>query len=214
MKKNISSYNSSIEFRDNLFPGMMQLIFCTLLAIILLAILNGRAIWTYLTTGLAPNSTVDLGSVINRYAPWTYKVFDFVTHGRVSQMLFWVFVGCVAYMLIWLGGNVLTNIRNDIVADAYVHPKFYNRSGYWSSILSRKVFFVCLMIIFLIFLYTFGRLAQVMANLTFQSIADFEVVRSLLTIAGSILGLAVLIYCLTLLLRIIRNTWRYIYKDL
>lgn len=212
----IHSYNSraSLTLKQLLLPTPAQLFLNLVIAIIILSLLNIRAIWQFFTTGVSADSTVDLGSLISNNFPWLTEGIEKLTRGRTIQVLFWLFVGCIVYMLIWIVGNFLTNIRNDIVADEYVHPQQYSRAGYWSSVLARKIFFVCIFIVLISYIFAGLRLVASLADLALRSFRDFQIPLSILLVLGAILAAAIALQILQILFKITLNSWQLIYKDL
>src|SRR3989304_6589736 len=143
MKQALQSHNSSPWpiVKQLLVPSLPKVLLEVLAAVLLLALLNGRGIWNSVNSGSLVASHRDVGDIISENALSVYNFIDSFASGRLLQAAFWIFVGCTAYILIWLVGNILYNIRNDVVAGDYVHPRTYNRLVYWESILARKFLF-------------------------------------------------------------------------
>lgn len=216
MENKIHSYNSrtSAALKQLLVPGAPQLLLDLTLGILILLVLNSRAIWHYFTRGITADSQVELGSFIDERAPFISDFLDRLSRGRFVQVVFWLFVGCVVYMIVWLIGNFITNIRNDIVADEYLHPKFYNRAGYWGSVVAHKVMFVCTVFILAAYIFAGAKLIVLLADQCYRALLQFDLIRSPAAIIISILVSALIIQILFFLLGFVRNTWRIIYKDL
>lgn len=216
MENNIRSYNSrTSEALKRLFiPTPPQLILDVTLAVLILLSLNARAIWHYFTQGITADSQVQLGNLISERLPFITETLDRLAHSRLGQILFWLFLGCVVYLFIWLIGNFVTNIRNDIVADEYLHPKSYNRAGYWGSVLAHKVMFICTVIILLAYIFAGSKLIILLGGLCYQALLDFYWLRSSVTLLGALLVSAVVLQIFFFLLGFVRNTWQVIYRDL
>lgn len=214
--ENIRSYNSRpfAALKQVLVPTGPQLLLDFIIAILILLLLNGRAIWHYFTRGISDESQVELGDLINEKLPALHQFLENLSHGRFVQIVFWLFVGCVVYMLIWLIGNFITNIRNDIVADEYLHPKFYNRAGYWGSVVARKGLFACIVVIYLAYIYAAVKLLALLAGLCYQSFLDFQWAQTMATLGGAIIASAITIQILFFLSGLVVNTWRVVYRDL
>ncbi|MBA3757380.1 hypothetical protein H0X09_00735 [Candidatus Saccharibacteria bacterium] len=215
MKSNTRSYNSRLNTSLSQFvPDGTQIFLDFIVSILLLATLNARAIWHFFTTGITADSQLDLGSLISEKAPAIEGVLGNLAHGRFIQVLFWLFVGCIVYILIWIVGNFFTNIRNDIVADEYLHPTSYKRAGYWGSIFSRKIFFVSILVILAAYIYSGLKLVATLADLTYLAFKDFEIVLSSLKLVGYLVTTAILVQIFFVLTGIATKTWKLIYKDL
>lgn len=216
MENNIHSYNSrpSEVLKQLFIPTPSQLVLDFTLAIMILLSLNVRAIWHYFTRGITPDSQVELGSLISERLPFVTDFLDRLARSRLIQILFWLFIGCVVYLVIWLIGNFITNIRNDIVADEYMHPKSYDRSGYWGSVLAHKVMFVCTVFILLAYTLAGSKLIISLGTLCYQALLEFHWLRSPATLLGALLVSVLILQIFFFLLGFVRNTWRIIYRDL
>lgn len=197
-----------------LMPSSERLVLSFILGSTFLILLNSRAIWLYSTVGIQQESQLDLGSLIQKEAPWIVDVFNRVAHGIFPQIVFWIFIGCLTYITLWLVQSLITNVRNDFVADSYQHPSSYKRSGYWSSILSRKIFFVSLLTIFAAYSYYALKILILLSNLTLSGLFETKDNNSTQIILTSVITATVLTHVFFLLLKLLKNSWDYIYKDL
>lgn len=216
MQKDIRSYNSRVsgQIIQLVIPSQAQMVLNFVIAALLLAILNIRGLWHFISGGSTNVSRADFGSLISDRAPFVHDTFLKLAHGRFVQFLFWVFVGCVVYLLIWFIGNFFTNIRNDIVADEYIHPKSYNRAGYWSSILAKKIFFVAMVGILLAYLYAGLKFLAILADLIYSSVINDQWWDSTLQVIGHLIIAALMIQLFFVLVKLTLNSWQIIYRDL
>src|SRR5579871_6499539 len=141
MNKDKRSYNSNLTImtKEFLVPSWPKILLYLLVGALVLMIWNGRQLWNQFNSSIlvSPSSVATAQS---QTSDWLEKTFNSVVNGRIAQIIFWAFAGCMVYVCIWFVVNIFSNIRNDIVADEYVHPKDYNRSGYWHSVIARKIF--------------------------------------------------------------------------
>lgn len=215
MENNIHSYNSRTSATLKLLiPGTPQILLDLIVGILVLLALNARAIWHYFTRGITDDSQVALGSLISEKLPFLADLSDRLSQGRFVQVVFWLFVGCVVYMFIWLIGNFITNIRNDIVADEYLHPKYYNRAGYWGSVMAHKMMFICTLFILIAYIYAGAKLLALLAGQCYQTLLNFSWLRSPIILIAAVLVSALVIQIFFFLLGFVRNTWRIIYRGL
>jgi hypothetical protein len=215
MKNNIESHSSSVGATSKRFllPSGTQLLLYALVGILLLIALNLKNAWDYLNhTVLQPQGGLD--NIISEKAPAVHKFLNSLSQSIALQVVFWIFVGCVVYIIIWFIRNIATNILNDIVADKYVHPASYNRSMYWGSILARKVFFWISVIVLVFYLVTGTRLLVYLSNLAYRFTVNFNLVHSLWEFVQIIAATTGLIYVLILIVHVAVNSWRFMYKDL
>lgn len=207
---NSQSRGSLISF---IIPGPIQILLYILSGLIILALINARAVWEYLYKDpVGQQRAVDLFANGSANKPASGLLSSSLP-ARISQILVWTIIGIIIYSVIWFIKNLFNNIRNDIVADEYVHPKNYNRAGYWRSILLRKVFFVFTATVFVGFVYTLIKILPLISNIFYQSLKNFK-----LSGSGKMLGaslfLALLIHLLVVIIRMMASSWRFIYADL
>ena len=208
------SSRTSGDIKQLLIPPTSQLLLNLVLAALILLALNARAVWHYFTRGINENSRVELGDLIQAKAPALYDFVDSVTHGRLVQILFWLFVGCIVYLIIWSIGNFFTNIRNDIVADEYVHPSSYDRTDYWSSVLARKVVLACTIFVLVAYTYAGAKLIILLADLCYRSVLEFSWLDTTITFAGCLIATTLVLQIFAFLWRFVINSWGIVYRDL
>jgi hypothetical protein len=214
MEKSIESSNSIGATNKNfLLPSGAQLLLYVLVAFLLLITLNiGRA-WDYLNKiVLKPQGGLD--SIIATNAPGFHKILNSLSQSIILQVTFWVFVGCVVYVIIWFVKNIAINLLNDITADQYVHPTTYKSYRFWGSILARRIFFWISAIILVFYLIASIRVIVYLGSLCYKFIVDFHSVRSSLQLLAALAAVTGLIYILVLIVHITVNSWRLMYKDL
>lgn len=207
------SHNSFFEaFKGFLVPDPTGVVLYFSVSVVLLGLLNSKALWHWLNGSLVVS---DSGAALPvTYTPTIDRLWAFVSESQLLQVLFWVVVGIVAYTLVWFVWNVINNLRNDIVASDYVHPSSYTRLNYWRSVLASKVIFVVSIIVLLVYLVLFFKLFSVIANLSLSAVDNFRLINSLVLLISSPLAGTFLIYFLVILGRVAKNSWESIYKGL
>jgi hypothetical protein len=214
--ENIESTNSKFLGATNksfLLPSMSQLLLYALIGMLLLIALNVGRAWDYLNkTILKPRGGLD--SIISTNAPALHKILNSLSQSIILQVIFWIFVGCVVYVIIWFVKNIAINMLNDITADQYIHPRAYRRTRFWGSILGRRIFFWVSAVILVLYLITSTRLLVYMANLCYRFVVDFQPAQSTLQLIEVVAATTGLIYLLVLIVHVAINSWRLMYKDL
>jgi hypothetical protein len=214
MEKQIESSNSiGATSRDFLLPGWSQFFLYFLISFLLLIALNIRKAWDYLNqTVLKPEGGLD--SIVASKTPGVHKVINSLSQSILLQVVFWVFVGCVVYVIVWIIKNIAINLLNDITADLYVHPASYKRYKFWGSILARRIFFFLSAAMLVIFLTVGGKTLIYLASLSYNAVVYFTAAQSTIDIAESLIATTCLIYIGVLLVHIVMSSWRIMYKDL
>lgn len=181
------------------------------ISILLLVAFNGPAIWDYFNQ----NVLVQQGTFQNAVDQNSsfYKLFGSLAASRVPLFVFWIIVGCGIYLMVWLLRNIYINLRNDMVADDYVHPASYSRSNYWSSVLGRKIFLVTswLLLMGSLFASSFG-LMPALAKLAREAVSSFSLPSSAMQLLAALAVTTGLIYVLVVLLRLSVYASRAVFK--
>lgn len=216
MQNEIKSYSSGSigsTSKQFLLPSIPQLLLYALIGLLILVLLNLAKAWDYLNQNvLMPQGGAE--SYISQKSPWLYHAINSLSHSIILQVIFWVAVGCIVYIIIWFIRNIGINVLNDIAADNYVHPESYKRSRYWESVLARKIFFGISIILLITFIVSGARLMTSLANTSYRIVTTFHTLHNLLELVGTLLAATCLIYVLVLIAHLSINSWRFIYKDL
>lgn len=209
----LKTHTNTFEVFKNFFiPDPTGVVLYCFSSLVLLGVFNFKALWGFLNGNLVvAGDTVTLPSAYNS-AFGNFWVF--ITQSRLLQVLFWVFIGTVAYTAVWFVWNVINNLRNDVVAGDYVHPRSYTRVSYWKSVLEGKVIFGLSAVASTIYCVIFLKLFSVLSSLFLSAIENFRPVSSLILIVSSTLAGAFLLYLLVILGRITKNSWQSIYRGL
>ncbi len=213
--ESIHSHNTSNTFvlRRFILPSPVQILLYILSGLIILSAINARAIWRYLYNDPAGQQRAVSIFTESPSSQASSGFLSSLAQGRLLQILLWTLIGVVIYSVIWFIKNLFNNVRNDIVADEYVHPKSYNRLGYWKSILLRKAFFILNVSVLLGLIYASARILPLLSSTFYLSIHNFR----LADISGvfvSSLMLAVLMHVVVVTIHTTLNSWRFIYADL
>jgi hypothetical protein len=135
--------------------------------------------------------------------------FSSAWNGRLGQVLLWACIGAAAYIAIWLGKNVLNSFENDIIAAHYQHPTDYNRTGYWGSMLSVKIFLAAMIFVTVGFIFmSVTAVLPALAALAGSAAYDFHPASSTFYITACLLSGTVLIYLLVVLCKLVAHLWK------
>lgn len=216
MNQDIRSHSAGPRqrMRDILVPGPAQIILDIILSVFLLAILDAQTIWRYFTTNLLSIHETNVGDFLNEKVQTLTSHFSGLVGGRFLQIIFWAFVGCMAYIAVWMAINVITNLRNDMVVNSYTHPSSLSRKGYWGSIIGLKVLLVCLIVITVAWLIAGLKLTLVLAKAGSDSLQNSHSLRAAIIFTGAVVSTALVIHVLYVLSHITRNTWQAVFHGL
>jgi hypothetical protein len=217
MKKTLQSYSSASTIgatsKNFLVPSWSQLVLYLLISILLLIIFNLGGLWSYLNSViLAPEGGLD--SVLAEHASGVRHFLNAASQSIILQIIFWVCIGSLIYVLIWFIRNVVVNILNDVVADQYIHPPSYSRFNYWGSVIARKVFFAISTLVLLFYFFASWRLVSSFAALARKLVTQPITSHSVAELIGIALVIMAVLHTLILIIHIVTNSWRFIYRDL
>ena len=209
-----SSHNSrfSISARQFFIPSRAQLFMYVLISSLLLVLLNGQTIWSKLKTNLQADIT--FSDVIVGNAPFLQKVIDRLSHSRIPEIIFWLLIGCAVYIIVWFGHNITSNIRNDVVADSYLHPIKYDRRLFWQSIIARKILLFFSILVLIAYIIVGLKFLPIVAKFFYSAIDDFRLSPSVVEIIISVSIITFLLYLFILLVHLTINLWRLVYRNL
>ena len=213
-EKQKESYNSRLAQSVKTFfpPSWLEILIYSLVACLLLGLLNYRVF----LGGVGINSGFS-GTTLDGYLrdklTGASDVISRLLQGRIASILFWAFLGSLIYMMIWVVQNLVINIENDVQAGKFVglQAQTDRRRAYWHSVISSKVFFICSLLVLIIYgialVNFFLPLASKSFGLAFSA-STFP--KNIISIAVSLIATAVFLYLLVLALRIVAHSWRWI----
>ncbi len=212
----LQSHNTALDrsARKWLVPSFGQMAVYIVSAFLLLVVMNLAALWTYFngTVGVSSETaSAVIQEPFQRFSDFTTGLFE----GRLAPMLFWGFLGVLTYMIIWFIQNAANNVHNDIAAEQYMHPWTFKSKKYWWSIAADKIFFVCVLLIFVLFVYLCASLfLPVLSKLFYSAIYNWHFSGSVPRLLGSVLFMSFVLYIFVLLAVLVRNSWRWVNSNL
>ncbi len=193
-------------------PSRLHFFLYFLISLLSLTFINSQNIWRYFNSSVIQQT--NLGDLISNNFPKLHNFLSKIPQARALQVAFWILIGTTLYIVFWFVRNVLNNLRNDLVASEYIHPKNFTSSGYWRPIIVRKAFFGLTSFVLLAFIYSGLKLSFALAGLCYAVIINFRLLHSLLEITLAVLAMTVLIHFFVVLCRVVIHSWQFIYVDL
>lgn len=188
-------------------PTIADVILYTLLGVILLAVLNWRAIANifHQDTPLQPN---ELHLAFTQKFSVVTNILNKPVFGKISLLLFWAFVGCLAYITVWFIQYTLATAREDFVEGQYLHPRSVQRDDYWHSVLANNLLLICTLIVSFGYIAILARLLlPLLARVFYIGIYTVPHYHGLFEIVGSIICSSILVYIARLLWQVLRGAW-------
>jgi hypothetical protein len=211
----IQSHNSeSASLVRQLFvPNPVKILLYLLTGFITLAVSNIVNFWTYFyATPDGQKQVIDIfggGPGLQDQGGF----FSTTLQGRLGQIVVWGLIGIGIYIAIWFIKNIITNLRNDVVADEYVHPHSYSRTSYWRSIAVRKGMFILIGGVLLGYMFLCYQLLPILSNIFFTAITNIDTGSGLNTLTTTV-AVALMLHVLVVLIQLAIHSWRFISSDL
>ncbi len=190
--------------KELLVPDRVQGALYLMGGFVILILLNIRNIWRFLNNQI-------LGTVPAQTSlPGFLSTFS---GNRLTQMLLWALLGLWVYVIFWFLRSISVNIYNDVVADHYLHPKNYQRSEYWKSVVSLKIFFVALTLTTISYAFLAISLLSNLSSRFYLAMENYSWGHSAMVWSLTILASAGVLYVLVTLLHLCMNSLKAIYKN-
>ena len=214
MSENITSMSTSKTndkkidklYRNFFIPSPYQIILYLLVGALLLVLIKARAIWEELGGSLIIDTIAE--------TPAANSAWGKIASGPLPQIVFWALIGMIMYFVVWFVWNIFINLKNDMAADKFVHPRNYDRNNYWSGVLAHKAFFALTVVVFISYIVMMFKFLPVIADSAYSALSSFNFPKDLLSTAIYVSISGLLVYVFVLLLRLSANTWQSVYKDL
>lgn len=210
MSKDIRSYNSQQEQREDLrhvfWPSLLDFFFYLIAGGLILLLLNTSAIWRYFNSTVPDQQSIR--DIITQSLPFMNKLGD-ATQGRVFLALFWMAVGVIVYILYWFLNSMIISFRNNvIVGQYYLHPKNFNKTRYWMSVLSRNLFFTINLLVIVAYLYAGTKLMIALGKFSGSAFSTFQPAGTFTKLGLSVVCSAFVLHFFFMLIHITIRSWR------
>lgn len=214
LKPILSSEQSRRKVQRNFFiPSRIETELFLLLSVFLLLVANSSALLAYFTAKLT-GSYQPVGAEISNGFSSMANYLDEKSGYRIAGFVFWLAIGLIIYLFFWVSANLLTNLRNDFVAEGYVHPPSFNSKNYWHAIVRLKATFVLSIVWLLVFLILTANELPRISGWFYQGLTRQPFVNGLPCLALALGAAWFLFYILARSLKAIRNFWLAIHTGL
>lgn len=195
-------------------PTPAELIPNFLVSLLILLIASYRALLVLLANG-TPITNVTFSDIYGQRLDYIDEVLQVPLLGRIVLFGFWLAVGSVVYMLVWLFQNFAIEVYDDLTLAKLKDPKQHHQEddGWWGTTLSHTIFVGCSAIIFLFFVLLvvnvfFPSFAQV-----FQAgLQDITELGAWVKMFVGLIGMMFLIHIFTLFGKLFIRIRSYIYN--
>lgn len=185
---------------------LSEMIVIVVIATGMLLISNVGAI-NELITGSENLRQYDLNQLVSEKFPVIDQLFSSPFAGKLTQLLFWAFIGSLVYMIIWLVRNYSLRTFEDLEASHFVGKKSAAKG--LSSSLAHHLFFACTL--FFTLIYTAVGLYKIVpqcSQLFARALKNPTDITMYGWMIAGILITSVFLYGFVILGRLLRNSWR------
>jgi hypothetical protein len=203
----ITQENQEKRFLNFIVPSWVDVITYIVLSCLLLFALNASKLWHAFVDKQA-NAYDTVGSSYTMLNFDNNRLMSFA--GDFSVLLFWLAVGSLVYVTIWLTQNSLSEVKHEIGEGQMVSGDMVKRN-YLHSLIAHYIFFCALTLLTLIsFYFVAGFIFPIVNAAFYGTIITFQQFDVLNIVSGvaAILLLAVILYLLKLLVQIYIRFWR------
>lgn len=183
-------------------------------SLLLLLIASNRVVLVLLSGG-SPITDVTLGDVYGQRIDHAVEVLQVPFLGRIVLFLFWLAVGSIVYVLVWLFQNFAVEVYDDL-SQANIKTPHKDRDedeGWWGTTLSHTIFLGCSAILFLFYVI-------IVVNLLFPSWAQlfesglqaFNTSEGVIEMVLALLGTMFTVHVFVLFWRVFSRFKSYIYN--
>lgn len=133
-------------------PDFAELLPNLMVSLLLLLIASNRAILVLLSNG-SPITDISFGDVYGQRIDHVVGVLQTPFIGRIVLFLFWLAVGSIVYIMVWLFENFAVEVYDDL-SQASIKTPHKDRDeeeGWWGTTLSHTIFLGCSALLFMFY---------------------------------------------------------------
>ncbi len=199
----IYNYSSSNQVKDFLMPSWVDVITYIFLSAVFLTAINGIRLWhTFFSGTPAGQGNQDLLQSAS-----SSPILSLA--GDATVILFWVAVGSLIYMIIWLTQNSLSEIKHEIGGQMVSGDNV--KRNYLNSVAAHYMFFTALTVVTLSCIYFLIAVILPLINAAFYgtiiTFSQYDPINILSGFAAVVL-MAIILYVFKLLIQVYIRFWR------
>lgn len=201
----MAEYHSGSSLRQhrlkNLFvPPLLVWLLYALISLIVLAFLNLNVLWQNL---LGQQITAaEVATLSDRFLEFQDRL------GTPIVMVFWLFIGALTYLIIWLAENVLFIAKTEVQESQYVYQNPILQHYYWQAAIKSNLFLFFMVLAWVSFIALYLRVLLPAFSHLFQSgLYSAPIYQRFLNIIVALIGNILVIYLLMLMRRLITYSW-------
>lgn len=204
-------------FTQFLLPQPLEIPVYFFVSLLLLLIASNQTLLVILADG-SPVTDLALTDVFGQRLDYLGELLQVPILGRIVLFLFWLAIGSVVYMLVWLFQNLAVEVYDDLAFAKLKTPRHKStddeEGGWWGTTLAHALFIGSAVIVLLFYvLIAVNLLFPAWIQLFQIGLQSLSQINSLLKLLIAIVGTMVSLYILTLFWRLLFRLKSYIYNS-
>lgn len=214
MSHNTSRASAYRLFLTNfLLPTPMELIPYFFTSLLVLLFTSRQTILIILADG-SPVTPISTTEVIGQRFDYIPELLAVPILGRIVLFLFWLGIGSIVYMLVWLFQNLATEVYDSIAPDEDGESGAESEDGWWGTTLSHTIFMCSGVILLALYIIIVISLLLPAWTQLFQiGLQSFSESGGFLKTITAIIGAMVTVHGFVLFFRMFIRTKNYIYNN-
>lgn len=181
---------------------------------LLILLITSRQTLLLILADSSPVTPISVTEVIGQRFDYIPELLAVPILGRIVLFLFWLGIGSVVYMLVWLFQNLATEVYDSITPEEDKEPQTESEDGWWGTTLSHTIFMcsgVILLALYVVIVISF--LLPAWTQLFQIGVQTLNSSGGFLKTLVAIIGTMVTIHGFVLFFRIFIRTKNYIYNN-
>lgn len=202
-------------FTQFLLPHPIALLSYFFVSLLILGVASRQTLLIILADG-SPVTELQVGEVFSQRFNYIDELLAVPILGRIVLFLFWLAIGSVVYMVVWLIQNMAVEVYDDITyAKLKTRPQPDDEDiSWWGSTLAHTIFIGSSIILFLFFVVVaINFLIPAWVQLFQIGVQALWSTGAVINVALSIIGTMVTVYVLVLFWRLFFRIRGYVYNN-
>lgn len=204
-------------FTQFLLPQPLEIPVYFFISLLLLLIASNQTLLVILADG-SPVTDLALTDVFGQRLDYLGELLQVPILGRIVLFLFWLAIGSVVYMLVWLFQNLAVEVYDDLTFAKLKTPQHKSddeeEGGWWGTTLAHAIFIGSAVIVLLFYvLIAVNLLFPAWIQLFQIGLQSISQLNSILKLLIAIVGTMISLYILALFWRLLFRLKSYIYNS-
>lgn len=197
-----------------LLPSPIELIPYFFVSLLVLAITSNQTLLVILADG-SPVTPISVTEVFGQRFDYLTNLLAVPILGRIVLFIFWLGIGSVVYMCVWLFQNLAIEVYDDVATAKLKNTKKQeSEEGWWGTTLAHALFFCSSILLFLFYaIIAFDVLIPAWSMLFQMGLQTLSEVGSIIKVLIAIIGTMVTLHIFILFWRLFVRVKNFIYNN-